>query len=321
MKTLLIKVIWTITVLFGATFIAGCGGGNDAQGAIDLIAAYAQSNANPVPTTQDYDDAGVTGVSAENLDAANAMLDKGAQSDYDTATEIQALIDLIGARAVPDRNFGDGEHDFIYGVVTNTTTGKTWLNNNLGARYANVNDSNFDPRRQATVFNDFLAQGSLYQWGRKTDGHELINRGLASSPKYGSIFLKSDIPGHKLFIKSPAGTQDWRIHQNILLWSGANAVNNVCPVGYRVPTLAEFQLEAASWASKDRDGAFTSNEAWTLTSLRKYSDAALGGSAYGYYWTSNTTGMAASYGYITNLNAGSNITARAYAMAVRCIKD
>jgi hypothetical protein len=53
--------------------------------------------------------------------------------------------------------------------------GKVWLNNNLGADYSNVSSSSFSPGTQATVYNDYHAYGSLFQWGRPADGHELIS--------------------------------------------------------------------------------------------------------------------------------------------------
>ncbi len=323
MKTLRAKVLQTTAVLLGATFIAGCGGGGGSvtQGAIDLIADYAQSSANPAPTTLDYHDAGVTGVSADNLAAMNAMVERGVRADYDTAAEIQALSDKIGPKAVLDRNFGDGEHDFIYGVVTNATTGKTWLNNNLGARYADANDANFDPQQQATSPTDFLAYGSLFQWGRKADGHELILRSGMNMPKYGSTFVRSNMPAHKLFIKSIANPHDWRINQNALLWAGSSAINNVCPAGYRIPNLGEFTAEAASWASLNAMGAFSSNEAWTIAGYRSYNSANLSSSSYGCYWTSNTFTTFAKYGQIRPASAGPFNSYRAYGMSVRCIKN
>ncbi len=74
---------------------------------------------------------------------------------------------------IPDREFGDGAHDFLYLPVV-AEDGNTWLNNNLGADYSNVNHASFNPTQQATAFDDHLAYGSLYQWGRFSDGHELI---------------------------------------------------------------------------------------------------------------------------------------------------
>jgi hypothetical protein len=41
--------------------------------------------------------------------------------------------------------------------------GRVWLNNNLGAEYSNTFSVNFSPASQATISNDYLAKGSLYQ--------------------------------------------------------------------------------------------------------------------------------------------------------------
>ena len=81
-------------------------------------------------------------------------------------------LDVIGG--IPDRNFADANHKFIYLPVT-AADGNVWLNNNLGANYANVNHASFNPTQQATAYNDHHAYGSIFQWGRYSDGHELIN--------------------------------------------------------------------------------------------------------------------------------------------------
>ena len=95
---------------------------------------------------------------------------------------------------IPDRRFAiktkdDGgndvyDHQFIYvpvkipdaGIYKNNSnvTGKIWLNNNLGAEYTRVGSSVFDPGQQAKEHNDHNAFGSLFQWGRPADGHELV---------------------------------------------------------------------------------------------------------------------------------------------------
>ena len=92
--------------------------------------------------------------------------------------EVNAL--NLPTNAILDRSFfkktnNRFEHRFVYLPVTNPKTGRTWLNNNLGAEYANKNSSDYNPSQQATASNDYLAYGSLFQWGRKADGHELIN--------------------------------------------------------------------------------------------------------------------------------------------------
>ena len=48
-----------------------------------------------------------------------------------------------------DRNFEDADHKFVYFPVTDVD-GNTWLNNNLGANYSNMNHVEFDPFMQAT---------------------------------------------------------------------------------------------------------------------------------------------------------------------------
>ena len=76
----------------------------------------------------------------------------------------------VGVRilsAIPDREFGDGAHDFLYLPVV-AEDGNTWLNNNLGADYSNVNHASFDPTQQATAFDDHLAYGSF------TNGVDLV---------------------------------------------------------------------------------------------------------------------------------------------------
>ena len=89
---------------------------------------------------------------------------------------------------IPDRRFaiktkdsgGNDvyDHQFIYVPVKDPFTGnygqQIWLNNNLGAEYTRVGSSVFDPGQQAKDHRDYNAFGSLFQWGRPADGHELV---------------------------------------------------------------------------------------------------------------------------------------------------
>ncbi|MGQ2171207.1 hypothetical protein ACT8PB_11410, partial [Ornithobacterium rhinotracheale] len=104
---------------------------------------------------------------------------------------------LKGIGGIPDRCFGKTtlecvgyganvkEHEFIY-VPIEGPDGRTWLNNNLGAEYARVGSQYFNPVQQATSKTDWKAYGSLFQWQRNPDGHELINWSGSTSgtPKY-----------------------------------------------------------------------------------------------------------------------------------------
>ena len=130
-----------------------------------------------------------------------------------TVDEVQSMIDEVNdfnlpTNAILDRNFfkktnGKFEHRFVYLPVKNNTTGRTWLNNNLGADYANVDSNAYNPSQQATTSNDYLAYGSLFQWGRKADGHELFDwtGATAGTAKHGDTDVTNDNPSDSLFIK------------------------------------------------------------------------------------------------------------------------
>lgn len=81
---------------------------------------------------------------------------------------------------VPDKKFntligGQYRHKFIY-IPMIGADGKVWLNNNLGAKVSDLNSlSTFNPLKQADKERSIDNYGSLFQWGRDSDGHELIN--------------------------------------------------------------------------------------------------------------------------------------------------
>jgi len=79
-----------------AVMMTACGGGGGAElTAIQKIATYAQSGGTP-PTVQMYADAGVTGVTEENLDAINAVVAGLSYEDVDTPEEVQGYVDQLG---------------------------------------------------------------------------------------------------------------------------------------------------------------------------------------------------------------------------------
>ncbi|NDB36338.1 MAG: hypothetical protein EB023_13595, partial [Flavobacteriia bacterium] len=114
--------------------------------------------------------------------------------------------------------------------VLNPTTGVTWMDRNLGATQV------------ATSSTDQNAYGDLYQWGRRTDGHQ-----CRTSPTTGTL-SSVDQPAHGSFILAPNAPYDWRSPQNANLWQGVNGVNNPCPSGYRLPTETELNNERLSWS-------------------------------------------------------------------------
>ena len=226
---------------------------------------------------------------------------------------------------IPDRAFGDGVHDFIYLTVVGED-GNTWLNNNLGAHYADVHHANFNPTQQATAFNDHLAYGSLYQWGRLTDGHELITWTGASAGTAvngtTSTNATTDTPANALFITESGSPYDWRVPQNNNLWQGVSGTNNPCPVGYRLPTEAEQNQLVTDASITNTSNAASSNLAFSAAGYRNNSTGAISNAgSYGDYWSSTVSGTNAR----TRL-FGSSITnvsgdLRARGFSVRCIKD
>jgi uncharacterized protein (TIGR02145 family) len=187
--------------------------------------------------------------------------------------------------------------------VTNPTTGKIWMDRNLGATQV------------ATNSTDVASYGDLYQWGRRADGHQ-----CRTSPTTATL-SSVDQPAHGNFILAPNAPNDWRSPQNVNLWQGVNGVNNPCPSGYRIPTETEINDERLSWSVSTSVGAFASPLKLPMAGTRDYTTAALGGVGVGgYYWSSTVSGADSRYLYF-----GSNATMSSYIRAngftVRCVKD
>ncbi|MFN5336489.1 MAG: hypothetical protein ACK5BR_05585 [Bacteroidota bacterium] len=196
--------------------------------------------------------------------------------------------------------------------VTNPITGRTWMDRNLGAE------------RAATSSTDALAFGDLYQWGRGADGHQCRNSGTIST------ISVLDQPGHDDFILVPtsSSTDDWRNPQNNALWQGVNGINNPCPLGFRVPTAAEFTSERQSWDSNNLQGAYKSVLKLTLSGFRERDTGVVSlvdvdGKTYGMLWTSSVVTNADEAQFLAywSGNAFINPYPRSRGYAVRCIKN
>jgi uncharacterized protein (TIGR02145 family) len=259
-------------------------------------------------------------------------------------------------------NSGDTDtHKFLYLPVKNLVTGRTWLNNNLGAQYADVTSKNFNPAQQATASNDYKAYGSLFQWGRKADGHELINwtDGETGEAKHGVRGNVSDEPEDTSFRTSAYvwvdhyygryNLRDWRINTDDSLWANELSANNVCPAGYRLPTTGsdgtnkEWAVEKKSWnidGERNEDGDFIDEVVTSVDALAStlklpmsgYRDRDDGGIVYegttGYYWSasaniSTTTGIHYIFALLFNNEKVStdNSNKRRWGFNVRCIKN
>lgn len=267
---------------------------------------------------------------------------------------------------IPDRMFGQidnagsYQHNFLYLPVT-AEDGKVWLNNNLGANYADVNHPSFNLAQQAKSqmlpyvsnngdirelpgYYDADAMGSLFQWGRKGDGHELTHRiqpayqayptATAHSFKYGAIEFSENYSNYANRTWSPDIPQ--RLYEAGGAWvvrtsHGANGVvargmwgasspNNPCPQGFKVPSGPEWTLLKSNVSD-----LFAANSALKLTYGGEGNQNGIFNRTISNYWTStygSTTNTSTQAYYlqqgsvISNGNAGQDI-----GKSVRCIQQ
>jgi hypothetical protein len=190
--------------------------------------------------------------------------------------------------------------------VINPTTGKTWMDRNLGASRAAINS------------NDSDAYGDLYQWGRRADGHQCRNSSTTST------LSSTDQPTISHFILAPNSPYDWRTSQNADLWQGVNGINNPCPTGYRLPTKTELDAERSSWSLNNSTGAFGSPLKLPMAGDRStIQGSLLNVGSSGYYWSCTVNGAYSWYLYFLSdmdisFMGGSS---RATGYSVRCLKD
>jgi hypothetical protein len=190
--------------------------------------------------------------------------------------------------------------------VTNPGTNKTWMDRNLGASQV------------ATSSTDVNAYGDLYQWGRFADGHQCRNSSLVMSASL------SNRPHSSFIIRERQNnvvTYDWLNTPNNNLWQGVNGINNPCPTGYRLPTVAEWEAELASWVSLNTTGAFNSPLKLPMGGRRSFEIGLNHNEAFSgdYHCTTSTNSANMSF---ASGHAGTGVGGnRAMGYSVRCIQD
>lgn len=233
---------------------------------------------------------------------------------------------------VRDRKYNDasGNYKFVYCVIEGPD-GRYWLNNNLGAEYANEKSTHFNPKQKAKSATDHLAYGYKYQWQRPADGHEIVSYTNATTATGWSSATRrySDTwtPNHGIFhvsVLTFVGNVSWvnyTLDTNgpFNLWQAGGA-NNPCPADFHVPTKEEWEILMASVDGNiidDEKLAFT-RVGWRLGVEWSHTDGV--GSAAGY--SSSSVGNPL-YTYFPNLtnNEGIEIGHRADGRAIRCIRD
>jgi hypothetical protein len=165
---------------------------------------------------------------------------------------------------------------------------RVWMLRDLGASKSDA------------AATDLLSYGDLYQWGRRTDGHEKWDSTV--------IAVLADGLGSEQnnFVSDDGDTKDWKVTSDTTLWTGTLNVNIPCPIGYRLPTADElttdYSLISLHYAGY-RDGQ-TGN--------------LLGQDNYGTYWTSESgTYVKIDASGATKVSSSNNADGR----CVRCIKQ
>ena len=182
--------------------------------------------------------------------------------------------------------------------VINPTTGRTWMDRNIGAT------------RAATSSTDSEAYGHLFQWGRNPDGHELRTSGTTTT------LSSTDVPGHGDFILAPDTPYDWRSPQNALLWQG------IIQDGWRLPTDAEWEEDILSWATDNSAGAYGSVLKLPVAGNRNGSSGSLNVvGLVGFYWSSTVDGGGSRFLVVGSSLAYTTNSARADGFSVRLIKN
>lgn len=255
---------------------------------------------------------------------------------------------------IPDRCFGKStyyclgyganklEHQFIYLPIKGPDN-RIWLNNNLGADYSDATRLVFNPTQHAISKDDPLAYGSLFQWQRAPDGHELMSSfttTLSPSDSWGNPYTSDYImcyfPNTTIAQSVNSSQGSWVrdvVNENPLTYWYPDSINDPCPIGFGVPSSEEQAfLKYVSTGIDSGPGTVQSSGLWYEYSLRLpaagYRDALTGSNEArgygGYYWSrsiSNQKGLS----FFMSFNPYSVSTYssgyRANGYSVRCIKE
>ncbi len=194
-----------------------------------------------------------------------------------------------------------------YETIVSDTTGRVWLDRNLGATQA------------CTSSTDNLCYGDYYQWGRGTDGHQLSTSSVLSN----SIAWDANSSEYISYdISAPFdwANNDFNGTQRVNKWSSLDGLTGICPIGFRVPTQVELLAEGIQNSTDAMNKLqlplagqrrYTANELYEV-GLR------------GRYWSSSQDETNPTYSTFFGFDSSSNVydySGRALGYSIRCIQD
>ncbi|CAC9654952.1 hypothetical protein [uncultured Gammaproteobacteria bacterium] len=197
-----------------------------------------------------------------------------------------------------------------YKMITSSKTGRVWLDRNLGATQV------------ATKADDSAAYGHYYQWGRNDDGHEFKN----SLTTQTQATILTPVSGKFIDSKNVAFKSDWTNADSnggkrVVAWADGG-VNDICPVGFSVPTQAEL---AADTTGINNDTAFSGFLRLPNAGFRDNKgklDAIVG--SHIRMWTRSVQASNNRHSIYLKFNSGGaifDVSNRIDGFSVRCIKD
>jgi len=230
----------------------------------------------------------------------NPLEKKIDKEDYDKTAILDEVLKFISLYnnyyENHKKNISTQNVEFQYSTIVSKVTGKVWMDRNLGAS------------RVCQDAGDVECFGDYYQWGREADGHQKKESAILST------LATTIVPNHELFIvSSQENGYDWTS-------SDTNGIQratswNICPVGFRVPTLAEIRAENIH---NDKD-AFSQLKL-PLSGYR-FASGFLGyENLIGNIWTANMNGNYSYRFYFSEDDTDIKKYGRAVGFPVRCIE-
>ena len=255
---------------------------------VATIVANSNTRADGTPSIAE-----LAAMGATNLVVAQAYYEvaiAGASPAPTTLAALQTIIDAVNTASKDNTTV-------VVDVAGQNNT--IWMDRNLGAS------------QKATSSTDPASYGDLYQWGRRADGHQIIDSNITVGP------IASGTEGDN-FITS---TSDWLSTSDDTLWQVAGT-NDPCPTGYRVPTETELNNELTTFKADFAAGAIASLLKWPLAGYRKRADGVVENRGVAArYWSSTTTGGDAQRLLFNSGDAVMGVDNRAFGFSVRCIKN